>query len=71
MVNIFEYASETVDVSTLFDGWLEPADGSSQAVGFLDVFVLARSSFANSRAYNKMEWWHKINKGDQIFFHLD
>lgn len=53
IVSIFEYASETLEVSTLLAFWLEPKDDSSQIVGFLDAFVLARSSFANSRAYKK------------------
>lgn len=52
MVSIFAYASETVDVSALLVLWLEPVEPSSQTVGFLDAFVLARSSFANSRAWD-------------------
>ena len=51
IVSIFEYASETVEVSELFAVWLEPVEASSQPVGFLDAFVLARNSFANSRAW--------------------
>lgn len=50
MVSILAYASDTVEVSALFTLWLEPVEPSSHTVGFLDAFVLARSSFANSRA---------------------
>lgn len=55
IVSIFAYASETVEVSVLFTFWFEPVEPSSHAVGFLDAFVLARSSFANSRA---CKVWH-------------
>eukprot|EP01018_Ginkgo_biloba_P032201 Gb_27213 [translate_table: standard] len=50
IVSIFAYASDTVEVSALLPAWLEATDPSSQTVGFLDALVLARSSFANSRA---------------------
>lgn len=58
IVSIFAYASDTVEVSELFTFWPGPVVPSSQTVGFLDAFVLARSSFANSRA---CKWLIKLS----------
>lgn len=54
IVSILAYASETVEVSALFTFWLEPMEASSHTVGFRDALVLARSSFANSRACGQL-----------------
>ncbi|KAF4349686.1 hypothetical protein F8388_019646 [Cannabis sativa] len=42
--------TNTVEVSAALTFCEDPVEASSQTVGFLDAFVLARSSFANSRA---------------------
>jgi hypothetical protein len=53
IVSIFEYASDTCEVSALLPLGPEPLEPSSQAGEFLGAFILARSSFANSRAWTK------------------
>lgn len=60
MVSIFEYASDTVEVSALLPLGTEPLEPSSHVAEFLGAFVLARSSFANSRAWAKTKGENKF-----------